>query len=173
MDAAAGFSTRPWTCGTPGLARALQALAGIPPLTLLKAALDQACDQLAVTLGLDRVDAYIAYMYDPPTNSLVALAASDTPIGRMRTKSGLNRLPLTARNRTTMVFEHGEPFRTGNLQADREVSSGVSGSRETRSLLAAPLRFDASDARGAGQDRPIPIASPWKTRRASSRARTG
>ena len=43
-----------------------------------------------------------------------------------------------------MVFEHGEPFRTGNLQADREVSSGVSGSRETRSLLAAPLRFDAA-----------------------------
>ena len=87
MDATSGSSARPWTGGTAGLARALQALLGTPPLTLLKAALDQACDQLAVTLGLDRVDAYIAYMYDPPTNSLVALAASDTPIGRMRTES--------------------------------------------------------------------------------------
>jgi signal transduction histidine kinase/transcriptional regulator with XRE-family HTH domain len=145
MDATASPpAARPWSGGTAGLQRALQARVGTPSPTLLKAALDQACDQLVTTLGLDRVDAYIAYMYDPPTNSLVALASSDTPNGRMRTESGLNRLPLTVRNRTTMAFERGEPFRTGNLHADPEVSSGVAETPAAQSLLAAPLQFDGA-----------------------------
>src|SRR5579875_695646 len=118
----------------------LQQLLGIQAITL-KDALDEASDQMAAAMGADKIDAFV---YDPPSNSLVALGTSNTPMGRLQLQSGLNRIPLANQERTAQVYETGKIFRTGDAQNDPQISIGVKETLGVQSILAVPLRVDRS-----------------------------
>jgi signal transduction histidine kinase/transcriptional regulator with XRE-family HTH domain len=123
---------------TVALQYTLQRLLAIKAMTL-KDALDEASDQMAVAMGADKVD---AFMYDAPSNSLVALGTSNTPMGRLQHQSGLNRVPLANRERTALVYESGEPFCTGDAQTDPHIARGQKETLGVRSVLALPLYVD-------------------------------
>jgi len=65
------------------------------------AALDEASQWVAEALGADKAD---AFLHDRATDSLVALGTSDTPMGRLQHRLGLNRLPLANGGRAVAVY---------------------------------------------------------------------
>src|SRR5947209_7402594 len=80
----------------------------------LKDALGEASDRMADAMGAEKVDAFIL---EAPSQSLVALGTSSTPLGKRQHEIGLNRMPLANRGRTVEVYETGQAFCTG--QADQ------------------------------------------------------
>lgn len=121
----------------------LERLLAIPALDL-PAALGEAALRVAESLSAEKVD---AFLYDPAINSLVARGTSDTPLGRRQKALGLDRLPLVNGGRCVIVFETGQPFRTGHADADPEELVGVIEGLGIRSTLAVPLRV-ADERRG-------------------------
>src|SRR5947209_3356665 len=75
----------------------------------LKDALNEAADLLAGVMGADKIDAFI---YDPTVESLVALGASNTEMGRRQRRLGMDRLALANRGREVEIFESGMPYLT-------------------------------------------------------------
>ncbi|GAC1627465.1 MAG: hypothetical protein NVS4B2_07650 [Chloroflexota bacterium] len=113
----------------------LQGLLEIDAATL-KEALNQASDQMAEAMASDKIDAFI---FDAPTQSLVALGTSNTPMGRRQHEAGLHRVPIANRGRTVDVYETGTAFCTGDAQSDPEISTGVKETLGVQSMLAVPL----------------------------------
>jgi two-component system, OmpR family, sensor kinase len=126
----------PGGAGNVALQYTLQRLLAIDALTL-KDTLDEASDQMAAAMGADKVDAFV---YDAPSNSLVALGTSNTPMGRRQIESGLGRVPLANRERTALVYETGEVFYIGDAQSDPFIARGVKETLAVQSMLAVPLR---------------------------------
>jgi two-component system, OmpR family, sensor kinase len=118
----------------------LQRLLAIDAMTL-KSALAQASDQMAMAMGADKIDAFI---YDAPTNSLVALGSSNTPMGRLQHESGLSRVPLANHERTAQIYESGDMFYTGDAQHDPHISIGVKETLGVHSFLGVPLRVNGT-----------------------------
>ncbi len=116
----------------------LQRLLEIDASTL-KDALNQASDQMAEAMGADKVDAFI---FDPPSRTLVALGTSNTPMGRLQHASGLERHALANRGRTVEVYETGITFCTGDARQDPGIPPGVKEVLGVQSMLAVPLRVD-------------------------------
>jgi two-component system OmpR family sensor kinase len=121
----------------------LQQLLAIDALDL-KDALNQASDQIAQAMGAHKVD---AFMYDPSTESLIALGTSNTPMGKKQHQVGLERLPRANRGRTVEVFESGEMYFTGHADQDPGVTVGMVEALGVRSLLVVPL-FIGGEIRG-------------------------
>jgi signal transduction histidine kinase len=118
----------------------LHRLLAIDALTV-REALTTAANQMALAMGADKID---AFTYDAPTNSLVALGTSDTPMGRLQHESGLERVPLANRERIAMVYETGEAFRTGDAQSDPCIARGVKETLGVQSIVAVPLRANTT-----------------------------
>jgi signal transduction histidine kinase/transcriptional regulator with XRE-family HTH domain len=114
----------------------LQRLLAIEAMTL-KDALDQASDEMALAMGAEKIDAFV---FDAPSNSLVALGTSNTPMGHLQHQSGLHRVPLANRDRTGQVYQSGQGFYTGDAQNDPDLSRGVKETMGVHSFLAVPLR---------------------------------
>jgi len=113
----------------------LQALLAIPA-TDLSTALNAATQRIAESLGADKVD---ALLFDPATDSLVALGTSDTPMGRQQHALGLNRLPVAQDGRAVMTFQSGIPFRDNHVDQDPYELDGIKHALGVRSHLLAPL----------------------------------
>lgn len=107
----------------------------------VKEALDQTSDQLAVAMNADKVDAFV---YDPPTYSLVALGTSHTRLGRLERRFGLDRIPVVNHDRVADVYLTGRAFRTGDAAHDPHVSVGMKETLGVRSILATPFWMDGS-----------------------------
>lgn len=107
--------------------------------TTLEGALNAASDILSEAMGAEKID---AFMFDPTSNSLVAIGTSNTPMGRLQHASGLNRLPIVNRGRTVEVYETGQSFSTGDARHDQNIPIGVRETLGVQSVLAVPLRVD-------------------------------
>lgn len=88
----------------------------------LPSALRGAADLLGAALGADKVD---VFLHDAASDALVAVGASDTPMGRRQHALGLGRLPLANGGRTVGVYETGAAYRDGNGEADHGELLGV------------------------------------------------
>lgn len=105
--------------------------------TTLRAALNAASDLMAEAMGAEKVD---VFLYEPRSESLVALGTSNTPTGRRQHQLGLNRMPLANEGRTVDVYRTGKVFRTGNADEDQNMVIGVVGTLGVRSMVIVPLR---------------------------------
>ncbi|HWE60582.1 MAG TPA: GAF domain-containing sensor histidine kinase [Chloroflexota bacterium] len=115
----------------------LERLLGIQA-TAIKPALDQASGWVAEAMGADKVE---AFLYEAPIDSLVAVGASDTPMGRRQRRLGLDRLPLSNGGVTVEVYRTDEPYYTGRADLDPRVITGVVEGLGVRSMLAVPLQI--------------------------------
>jgi signal transduction histidine kinase/transcriptional regulator with XRE-family HTH domain len=122
------------------LSYTLQRLLGIQALTL-EDAMNAASDLLTQAMGADKVD---LFLHEVETQTLVALGTSNTPLGRLQHRVGLNRVPVASGGRQVEVFETGQPYYTGHADQDPEMDHGVVHTLGARSLYAVPLRVDGS-----------------------------
>jgi signal transduction histidine kinase len=113
----------------------------------VRSALDQASDLVATALGADKVD---VFLYEARSDTLVALGTSDTPMGRKQQALGLDRLPLSNRGKTVEVFQTGQPYDSGHLEADPGELPGIKEGLGVRSVLVVPLEVEGT-RRGAIQ----------------------
>jgi DNA-binding CsgD family transcriptional regulator len=102
----------------------------------LERTLDEASQIVAEALGADKVDTFV---YEPATESLVALGTSDTPMGRRQHAIGLHRLPLANGGRAAQVFRSGKLHVDGHVDADPEELEGIKIGLGVRSALVTPL----------------------------------
>jgi two-component system, OmpR family, sensor kinase len=91
-------------------------------VTTVEATLAGAADLVARVLAADKVD---VFLFEPGSESLVAVGVSDTPMARKQRAIGLDRLPLANGGRVVDVFRGGEPYRCGDVQADPGELVGV------------------------------------------------
>jgi DNA-binding CsgD family transcriptional regulator len=105
----------------------------------LRPALDAACGLVARALGADQVD---VFLHDAATDSLVALGASDAPLGARRRTRGLHRLPAAGGGLVVQVFRSGAPYRTGDADRDTAERRDVVEALGVLSALLCPLRLE-------------------------------
>jgi signal transduction histidine kinase len=113
----------------------LERLLDVQP-TSLKSAMNQAASLIAEVLGTEKVD---AFLHDPETSTLVAVGASNTPVGRQQHAIGLDYQPLANRGRSVEVFETGEPHLDGRVDADTEELIGIKRGLGIRSQMGVAL----------------------------------
>jgi signal transduction histidine kinase len=102
----------------------------------LQTALDAAADLIVDTLHADKVD---AFLLDPSAETLVAVGASHTPLGRKQRSIGMDRLPLANGGRTVEVFQSGVPRLDGHVERDSSELAGVKDALGVRSAMCTPL----------------------------------
>ncbi len=105
----------------------------------LKAALDEATHLIAEVLAAEKVD---ALLYDPTSESLVAVGTSDTPLGRRQHQTGLHRLPVANGGRLVAVYQTGTPHHDGHVDADPDELIGIRRTLGVRSTIAAAIDVD-------------------------------
>lgn len=110
----------------------------------LKDALGRATDLLIRATGADKIDAFI---YDPASQTLVALGTSHTPMGIHQRNIGLDRMPIANGGRAVEVFETGKSYHTGRADQDPGVLMGIKNGLCVRSIMAVPLHVN-SDRQG-------------------------
>jgi len=110
----------------------------------LDEALEEAADLVARALGADKVD---AFLYEPSSESLVAVGTSRTPMGRKQHAIGMHRLPLANGGPTVEVFQTGMSRLTGRADQDPNELRGISEGLGVRSMMCARLGADTG-ARG-------------------------
>jgi DNA-binding CsgD family transcriptional regulator len=113
----------------------LERLLGIDAVEV-RPVLDQAALVVAEALAADKVDAFVL---EPETESLVALGTSDTPMGRLQVRLGLNRLPLANGGRAGEVFRSGRFHLDGHVDRDPHELEGIKVALGVRSAMLCPL----------------------------------
>lgn len=108
----------------------------------LRGALTQACNQIAEALACEKVD---IFLYEAATESLVALGASDSDVGRRQRRIGMDRQPLANGGVVARVFQHGEPYASGHADQDPEQLRGMIEGLRVRSEIDVP--FDVEGER--------------------------
>lgn len=104
--------------------------------TRLGPALNEAAMPVARALGAEKID---VFLYDPNSDSLVALGASDTPLADRQRRCGLDRLALSNGGRVVSVFRTGISYLDGRVELDDEELRGVRETLRARSQIAVPL----------------------------------
>jgi two-component system, OmpR family, sensor kinase len=125
------------TGAAPGAAQRLQALERMLAVqgVGLRSALDQISTLLAEALRADKVDVFV---YEPESDSLVALGTSVTPMGKRQHELGLHRQPLTNGGLAARVYATGEVLRTTDPAAEGELPGIVEG-LGVRCEILAPI----------------------------------
>jgi two-component system, OmpR family, sensor kinase len=132
--------------GTVAAARlldALEELQEIPPADL-RTALVEACNVVAKALGADKVD---AFLYQPHSDSLVAIGSSTQPLSALEKRSGLDVLARANGGRAVWVYDTGKTFHSGRLDLDTEELRGVKSVLGVKSIIGVPIVV-AERARG-------------------------
>jgi signal transduction histidine kinase len=119
----------------------LERLLDIQPSDL-QMAMDEVATLLAEVLGTDKVD---AFLHEPETDTLVAVGASRTPMGRHQRAIGLDRQPVANGGRAVEVFQTGEPRVDGRVEDDERELIGVRQRLGVRSQVLVAL--DVNGAR--------------------------
>ena len=110
--------------------------------TDLRVAMDEVATLLAEMLGTDKVD---AFLHEPETDTLVAVGASRTPMGRHQRAIGLDRQPVANGGRAVETFQGGEPHLDGRVEDDERELIGVRQRLGVRSQVVVAL--DVNGAR--------------------------
>jgi two-component system, OmpR family, sensor kinase len=113
----------------------LQELLDLPAISLDEA-LNGAALSVARWLQCDKVD---AFLLDESRASLVAIGASDTPLGRRQRALGLDVLPLANGGRLVEVFLTGRSYWTSHADQDPEELPGIVGDLGVRSAIHVGL----------------------------------
>jgi two-component system, OmpR family, sensor kinase len=113
----------------------LQQLLAIPA-TSLKDALNQASDLISEIMRADKID---AMLFEPESESLVALGTSNTPMGRRQHEIGMERLPLANGGREVEVFQTGAPYFSGLAKEDPGMLVGITEGLGGQSAITVPL----------------------------------
>ena len=104
--------------------------------TTLPGALDEAATLIAQVLGTEKVDAFV---HEPHTDTLVAVGASDTPLGHKQRRMGMDRQPVVNGGRTVEVFQTGRPYLTGHADQDPSELRGITQGMGARSTVSVAL----------------------------------
>ena len=123
------------------LLRTLERLLAID-VSELGPSLAEAAQIVAEVLAADKVD---VFLYDPPTQSLVARGTSRTPMGRKQHEIGMDRLPIAGGGRAVQAFATGLPYRTGHADEDPQELIGITAGLAVRSEVIVAL--DVADQR--------------------------
>lgn len=107
--------------------------------TEVRPALDQASDLLVAALDADKFD---IFLYEPSSDSLVALGTSHTDMGRLQKASGLDRLPLSNGGEAVLTYREGKPFITGQAQDEPNVVRGIKETLGVRSLMYVRMHVE-------------------------------
>ncbi|MBA3471190.1 MAG: HAMP domain-containing histidine kinase [Herpetosiphonaceae bacterium] len=107
--------------------------------TEVKAALDEASQLLAQALNADKVD---IFLYEESSATLVAVGTSQTPMGILQHKIGMDRLPVANGGRTVEVFESGQAYHTDHADQDPQVLRGMKEGLGIRSMIVVSLDVD-------------------------------
>lgn len=102
-------------------------------------ALDEAMGVLSRALRADKAD---VLLFDPASDSLVAVGTSDTPMGRLQRDRDLDRQPLVEDGPAVGVFLHGHSYRTGHADQDPTQAPGNVKALGVRSEMDCPLEVD-------------------------------
>jgi DNA-binding CsgD family transcriptional regulator len=102
----------------------------------LHGALDEAAMPVLNALGADKID---VFLYQPESDSLVAMGASDTPLAHRQRQLGLDRLAIANGGRVVEVYRTGVPAVHGHVDEDVEELKGVKDGLGIRSQLNVPL----------------------------------
>jgi two-component system, OmpR family, sensor kinase len=116
----------------------LERLLEVQP-TSLEAAMDRAASLIADVLGAGKVD---AFLHEQETDTLVAVGASNTPMGHKQRAVGLDRQPIANGGRAVQIFQTGSPFLDGSVDKDSEELIGVRQTLGVRSQIGVPLEVD-------------------------------
>jgi two-component system OmpR family sensor kinase len=106
------------------------------PAAELRPTLNKVSLVISELLRADKVD---VFLLERPTQTLVAVGTSDTPMGRKQKALGLDRLPLANGGRTVQVYETEQPFMTGRQHEDPEELPGIKHRLGVKSALYVPL----------------------------------
>jgi signal transduction histidine kinase/DNA-binding CsgD family transcriptional regulator len=104
--------------------------------TSLASAMTEAASLIAEVLGAEKVD---AFLHEEEIDTLVAVGASHTPMGRKQRGAGLDRQPIANGGRAVYVFQTGECYLDGSVDKDTEELIGVKQTLGVRSQIAVPL----------------------------------
>ena len=122
----------------------LQSVLDLPVIDL-KETLHQAAQFVTQALGAEKVD---VFLYDPSTESLIALGTSETPLGKKEQAVGLDRLPLAERGRVVDAYLTGKLYWTGQAQNDPNELKEIKEELEIKSEMIIPLSVNG-EWRGA------------------------
>ena len=122
----------------------LERLLEVQP-TDLRTAMNQVSTLIAEVLGTDKVD---AFLHDSETDTMVAVGASHTPMGRQQHAVGLDRQPVANGGRAVEIFQTGESHADGHVDQDPDELIGIKRTLGVRSQIGVPLEV-AGDRRGA------------------------
>ncbi len=104
--------------------------------TELKPALNEASQLIAEALSVDKVD---IFLYEDASATLVAVGTSQTPMGILQHKIGMDRLPVANGDRTVEVFQSGQPYHTDHADQDPQILPGMRDGLGIRSMIIVPL----------------------------------
>ena len=113
----------------------LERLLGISTASL-DVALMHACNEIAGSLGADKVDAFI---YDASRDTLVAIGTSTQPLSNLQRSLGLDQLPLANGGRAVEVYRTGQTFLHGRVDEDPEELRRIREALNVRSSLGVAL----------------------------------
>jgi DNA-binding CsgD family transcriptional regulator len=105
----------------------------------LRPTLDAASTMVAQAIGADKVD---VFLFEADKDSLVALGTSDTPLGRLQHRLGLDRFARSNAGPLARVFETGEPYLTGHADQDPSQPLGVTQALGVRSQIDVCVEVD-------------------------------
>ncbi len=123
------------------LLKTLQNLMELPALDL-RDAFTEAAQRISETLGCDKVD---AFLFDEAKQTLRAVGTSQTPMGRLQLKLGLDALALANGGSVVRVFKTGRSELQADCASDPEELRGIVNELGVRSSVA--VAFDVNGQR--------------------------
>src|SRR5437868_5209657 len=115
--------------------------------TNVRSTLDQASDLIAGAVGADKVD---TFLYQPPTQTLVAMGTSHTPMGERQRQLGLDRVPIANDGPEVRVLRTGESYHTGHAEQDPTIPVGMTRALGIHSTMIVPVEV-SGERRGVLQ----------------------
>lgn len=100
------------------------------------AVLSRCADLIGTATAAEKVD---AFLYDPPSSSLVAVGTTHTELARLQRSLGLDRLPVANGDPMARVYETGDAYQHGHIDDDPRQPRGVVENLGVRSMLGVPL----------------------------------
>lgn len=117
----------------------LERLFAIPPAAL-DVVLNRGADLIHEATGCEKVD---VFLYEPPSNCLVAIGTAHTKLAQLQKSLGLDRLPVANGDPVAKVCETGAPYLCGAVETDPTQPRGVVEGMGARSMLA--VAFDVGE----------------------------